>query len=156
MTLADRLIVMHAGLAEQIGAPLDLYERPATVFVGGFIGSPAMNFLPAVAAGDGVALADGTTLPRPSDTGVLAPGRTLILGIRPEHLASGGAAALTVTVELAEMLGADTIVHGRLGDGTLLQARLPGTERARPGDRLPLAVDPRRLHLFDRESGKRV
>ncbi|MGO8916633.1 MAG: sn-glycerol-3-phosphate import ATP-binding protein UgpC [Stellaceae bacterium] len=157
MTLADRLIVMHAGIAEQIGAPLDLYERPETVFVAGFIGSPAMNFLPAVAAGEGVALADGTLLPRPADSVALAPGRALTLGVRPEHLAAGGAvAALTVTVELAEMLGADTIVHGRLGDGTLLQARLPGTERARPGDRLPLAVDPRRLHLFDRESGKRV
>jgi len=156
MTLADRLIVMHAGRAEQVGAPLELYERPATVFVGGFIGSPAMNFLPAVAAGDGVALADGTRLPRPADSGALAPGRALTLGVRPEHLAAGGAAALTVTVELAEMLGADTIVHGRLGDGTLLQARLPGTERAKPGERMPLAVDPRRLHLFDRESGKRV
>ena len=59
-------------------------------------------------------------------------------------------------VELAEMLGADTIVHGRLGDGSLLLARLPGTERAKPGERLTLAADPRQLHLFDRETGRRI
>jgi sn-glycerol 3-phosphate transport system ATP-binding protein len=157
MTLADRLIVMNAGKADQIGAPLALYERPETRFVAGFIGSPAMNFLPVAAQDGGVALADGTRLPRPTDGGPLQPGRALTLGVRPEHLAvDGGAAALTVTVELAEMLGADTIVHGRASDGSLLQARLPGTERARPGDRLPLALDPRQLHLFDRETGKRI
>jgi len=158
MTLADRLIVMNAGIAEQIGTPLALYERPATVFVAGFIGSPAMNFLPALPAEDGwLALSDGTRLRPPPDVAALAPGRKLTLGLRPEHLArDGGIAPLTVTVELAEMLGADTIVHGRLGDGTLLLARLPGTARAKPGERLPLAVDPARLHVFDRESGKRI
>jgi sn-glycerol 3-phosphate transport system ATP-binding protein len=157
MTLADRLIVMNAGRADQMGAPLALYDRPETRFVAGFIGSPAMNFLPAVTDGDGVTLGDGTRLPRPADAGAVAPGRAVILGVRPEHLgADGVAAALTVTVELAEMLGADTIVHGRAGDGTLLQARLPGSERAEPGERLPLALDPRQLHLFDRETGKRL
>jgi sn-glycerol 3-phosphate transport system ATP-binding protein len=157
MTLADRLVVMNAGRADQIGPPLALYERPETRFVAGFIGSPAMNFLPAVAVADGVALGDGTRLPRPADAGAVAAGRAVILGVRPEHLtADGAAAALTVTVELAEMLGADTILHGRAGDGTLLQARLPGTERAAPGARLPLALDPRHLHLFDRATGKRL
>ncbi|HEX7969175.1 MAG TPA: TOBE domain-containing protein, partial [Stellaceae bacterium] len=80
------------------------------------------------------------------------------LGVRPEHLAANGAmaGAPVVTVELAEMLGADTIVHGRLGDGALILARLPGTARARPGDRLPLSVDPAQLHVFDRESGRRL
>ena len=157
MTLADRLIVMNAGRADQIGAPLALYERPETRFVAGFIGSPAMNFLPAVTDGNGVTLGDGTRLPRPADAGAVPPGRAVILGVRPEHLAADGAlASLTVTVELAEMLGADTIVHGRAGDGTLLQARLPGTERAQPGERLPLMLAPRQLHLFDRETGKRL
>jgi sn-glycerol 3-phosphate transport system ATP-binding protein len=157
MTLADRLIVMNAGRADQIGAPLALYDRPETRFVAGFIGSPAMNFLPAVTDSEGVTLGDGTRLPRPADAGAVAAGRAVSLGVRPEHLAADGvAAALTVTVELAEMLGADTIVHGRAGDGTLLQARLPGSERAEPGERLPLALDPRQLHLFDRETGKRL
>jgi sn-glycerol 3-phosphate transport system ATP-binding protein len=157
MTLADRLIVMHAGTAEQIGAPLALYDRPETIFVAGFIGSPAMNFLPGVIEGGAVRLADGSRLPPPADCAALAAGRAVTLGVRPEHLiANGAAAALTVTVELAEMLGADTVVHGRLGDGSLLQARLSGNTRAKPGERLPLAIDPRLLHLFDRETGKRL
>ena len=157
MTLADRLIVMNAGRAEQIGTPLALYERPATVFVAGFIGSPSMNFLPATAVEDGrVALGDSTRLSTGLDGAALAPGRAVTLGVRPEHLAPEGSTTggLIVTVELAEMLGADTIVHGRLGDGTLLLARLPGTVRAKPRERLPLAVDARQIHLFDRETGK--
>src|ERR1700675_4463891 len=106
MTLADRLIVMNAGRADQMGAPLTLYERPQTRFVAGFIGSPAMNLLPAVVREGGVALGDGTSLPRPADVGALEPGRAVTFGVRPEHLAVDGAApALTVTVELAEMLG---------------------------------------------------
>ena len=158
MTLADRLVVMNAGNAEQIGTPLELYEQPATIFVAGFIGSPAMNFVSAEPAEDGwLALDDGARLRPPPDGPALSPGQKLTLGIRPEHLRhAGGVAPLTVTVELAEMLGADTIVHGRLDDGTLLLARLPGTARAKPGERLPLAVDPARLHVFDRESGKRI
>ena len=157
MTLADRLVVMRGGIAEQVGPPLALYDRPETVFVAGFIGSPAMNLLPAVAAAGGITLADGMILPLPAACGAIAPGRALTLGIRPEHLAAGGEApAFRVSVELTEMLGADTILHGRLGDGALLQARLPGSVRARAGDSLPLAVDPARLHLFDRDTGKRI
>ena len=159
MTLADRLMVMQAGNAEQIGTPLDLYERPSSIFVAGFIGSPAMNFLPASVTEDGrVELGDRTRLSPPPHDRALAPGRTVTIGVRPEHLAVEGGAFGTVilTVELAEMLGADTIVHGRLGDGTLLLARLPGKMRAVPGARLPLAVDPAQLHVFDRETGKRL
>jgi len=154
MTLADRLVVMNAGNAEQIGTPLELYERPATMFVAGFIGSPAMNFLPATTAENSVVLADGTRLPLPAGA---APGRAVTLGVRPEHLTPDGAAgAFAVKVELAELLGADTIVHGRLGDGTLLLARLPGSAHASLGDTLRLAADPASLHLFDRETGKRL
>jgi sn-glycerol 3-phosphate transport system ATP-binding protein len=158
MTLADRLIVMNAGRAEQIGTPLALYERPETVFVAGFIGSPAMNFLPAVMTEDGRFMLDtGAYLTPPVGAGAPAPGRAVTLGMRPEHLAPGLAAApLMVTVELAEMLGADTIVHARLADATMLLARLPGTARVVRGERLPLAVDPARLHVFDRASGKRI
>ncbi len=159
MTLADRLVVMNAGRAEQIGTPLALYERPATVFVAGFIGSPAMNFLPASVTEDGrLELGDRTRLSCPAENGALAPGRAVTIGIRPEHISPdrGAPGALMVTVELAEMLGTDTIVHGRLGDGTLLLARLPGTMQAKPRERLPLAVDARQLHLFDRETGKRI
>jgi len=154
--LADRLVVMKAGVAEQIGTPLDLYERPETVFVASFIGSPAMNLLPGLLADDRVSLGAGVSLScgaeRPN-----AP-REVTVGLRPEHLLrDGGAAPLTLSVELAEMLGADTVVHGRLeAAGPLILARLPGTVRAAPGERLPLAIAPEHIHLFDRGSGKRV
>jgi sn-glycerol 3-phosphate transport system ATP-binding protein len=116
-----------------------------------------MNFLPATVTADGgLALGDGTRLPLPPSTGPLAPGRALTVGVRPEHLASGPESGLTVTVELAEQLGADTIVHGRLGDGATLLARLPGPSRVAMGERLRLTVDAEQLHLFDRETGRRV
>src|SRR5258708_35629910 len=101
MTLADRLIVMSAGVAEQIGTPLALYERPATIFVASFIGSPAMNFVPAVPAEDGwLALSDGTRPRPPPDSAALGPGRALTPGLRPEpSAAAGGLAPLTVTVQ---------------------------------------------------------
>ena len=155
MTLADRLMVMKAGVAEQIGTPLELYERPQTVFVAGFIGSPAMNLLPGVLQEGTVSLGDGRSLT--CAAAAHAP-REVIVGLRPEHLQrDGGAAPLTLLVELSEMLGADTVVHGRLAaDGPPVLARLPGTVRAAPGERLPLTIAPEHLHLFDRASGNRV
>jgi sn-glycerol 3-phosphate transport system ATP-binding protein len=155
MTLADRLVVMKAGVAEQIGTPLDLYERPETRFVASFIGSPSMNLLPGILQGGTVSLAAGVTLP--CGTRSTAP-REVTVGLRPEHLLrDSGAAFLTLTVELTEMLGADTVVHGRLAaDGPLVLARLPGTVRVTAGERLPLAIAPEHIHLFDRESGKRI
>ena len=155
MTLADRLVVMKAGVAEQIGTPLELYERPETVFVASFIGSPSMNLLPGTLEDGRVSLGAGVSLPCSARSN--AP-REVTVGLRPEHLlGDGGAAPLTLTVELAEMLGADTVVHGRLeANGPLVLARLPGTIRAQPGERLPLTIAPEHIHLFDRESGKRV
>jgi sn-glycerol 3-phosphate transport system ATP-binding protein len=160
MTLADRLIVMNQGRAEQIGTPIDVYAKPATTFVAGFIGSPAMNMLPAKLTADGAAielpghehlLADR---PRP-DSG----GREILLGLRPEHieLKTDAAAAATLTVDLVEALGADTIVYGRLGgNGEVLTVRLPGVMPAKPGDQLRLSVPPERLHLFDKATGARI
>jgi len=157
MTLADRLVVMNAGRAEQIGAPIELYERPATQFVGGFIGSPAMNFLPGRIAESGghVALEDGTLLP--AATGPASPGMPVMVGLRPEHFAvDGNAAPLHLVVELVELLGADTIVHGLMSqDGSTVLARLPGTVRVAVGERIPLTIPPAQIHLFD-ASGKRI
>src|SRR5882724_5590844 len=156
MTLADRLIVMNAGRAEQIGAPLELYERPATQFVGGFIGSPAMNFVPGlVGEGGTVVLEDGTTLPAAANA---AAGRTVTIGLRPEHFALDGAAApLHLAVELIEQLGADTIVHGSLGKaGETILARLPGTVRVKIGETIPLTIPAEHIHLFDAASGARI
>jgi sn-glycerol 3-phosphate transport system ATP-binding protein len=157
MTLADRLIVMRGGAVEQIGAPLELYEWPGTVFVAGFIGAPAMNLLPALVAGDGgLRLETGALLTAPPGL-ELSPGRAVTLGVRPEHLAPVPAPTpLGMMVEFAEMLGADTVLHGRLPDGTRLVARLPGTMRIAAGQSVALAIDPARLHVFDRVTGQRL
>jgi sn-glycerol 3-phosphate transport system ATP-binding protein len=158
MTLADRLIVMNAGIAEQIGAPLDLYERPASVFVGGFIGSPAMNFLPGrIAEGNTVLLDGGATLPL--TTGIAAaPGTAVTVGMRPEHFAiDGDGAQMTLVLDLVEMLGADTIVHGKIeGTGPSVLARLPGTARTIAGQRVKLTIAKEQIHLFDATTGKRL
>ena len=157
MTLADRLIVMNAGHAEQVGAPLEVYERPASVFVAGFIGAPAMNLLRARVAG-GRAMAGAAALPLPLAPG-LDEGREVTWGVRPEHveLAQGPADAdVEVVVDLVEALGADTLVHARLADGGALTLRLPGTTRVREGDRLPLRLPPAALHAFDAASGRRI
>jgi sn-glycerol 3-phosphate transport system ATP-binding protein len=155
MTLADRLIVMNAGIAEQIGAPIELYERPQTVFVGGFIGSPAMNFVPGrVLESGGILLEGGAVLPVVDGVG---PARAVTVGLRPEHLALDGASTFTLGVDLVEMLGADTIVHGRVGGtGPVLLARLPGTVRVAAGETVPLGIAAEQIHLFDAATGRRV
>ena len=157
MTLADRLIVMNAGHAEQVGAPLEVYERPASVFVAGFIGAPAMNLLRARVAG-GRAMAGAAALPLPLAPG-LDEGREVTWGVRPEHveLASGPADAdAEVVVDLVEALGADTLVHARLADGEPLTLRLPGTTKVRERDRLALRLPPEALHIFDAGTGRRI
>ncbi len=155
MTLADRIVVMNHGLAEQVGTPLEVYQHPASLFVAGFIGSPPMNVLDATldAAGRFADLGGvGVDLPRPYADHA---GRPVKLGVRPEHLRPGEG-GLPVVVELVEALGADTVVHGRLPGGQMLLARLPGLPTCRDGDPLVLSAPPDALHLFDAETGKRV
>jgi sn-glycerol 3-phosphate transport system ATP-binding protein len=158
MTLGDRLIVMNSGRAEQIGSPLDVYERPATTFVAGFIGSPAMNMLPARLSDDARSVElDGVRLPVAAPAG--HGGQDVTLGIRPEHveLAQGQPGAVPFTVNFVEALGADTLVHGHLGSARAdLTLRLPGSTRVAAGDAVPLIVPPERLHLFDAKSGARI
>ncbi|PWC53395.1 sn-glycerol-3-phosphate import ATP-binding protein UgpC [Azospirillum sp. TSO22-1] len=155
MTLADRIVVMNHGVAEQVGTPLEVYQRPASLFVAGFIGSPPMNVLDA-ALDAGGSVADlsgvGVGLSRPYADHA---GRTVKLGVRPEHL-SVGEGGLPVTVELVEALGADTVVHGRLAGGQVLLARLPGLPSCREGDALTLVASADAWHVFDAETGKRV
>jgi len=158
MTLADRLIVMNAGRAEQIGTPMEIYTRPATTFVAGFIGSPAMNMIPAQIDDSGtIELPGGARL----DFGqAMGPARPLTVGIRPEHaeIVRPNAALFELGVELVEALGADTLIHGRLGrpDGPQLTVRLAGTPNVAAGDVLPLAAAAENIHLFETESGKRL
>ncbi|HYG86407.1 MAG TPA: sn-glycerol-3-phosphate import ATP-binding protein UgpC [Azospirillum sp.] len=155
MTLADRIVVMNGGLAEQIGTPLEVYQRPASLFVAGFIGSPPMNVLDATLDGQGrVANLGGVALELPRPYADHA-GRAVKLGVRPEHLRPGEG-GVPVVVELVEALGADTVVHGRLPGGQVLLARLPGLPSCRDGDALTLTAPANALHLFDAETGKRV
>ncbi|MCA0305628.1 MAG: sn-glycerol-3-phosphate import ATP-binding protein UgpC [Proteobacteria bacterium] len=163
MTLADRLIVMNAGVAEQIGSPMDVYDRPASVFVAGFIGSPAMNFLAATVTEDrrSVTLPGGDggaavtlALPRPAS---IPGGAAVTLGIRPEHLHPDDNGPLAFEVELAEPLGADTLLHGRFGPGReLVTVRQGGHVLAKPGERRHFRAEPGHLHLFEPGTGKRL
>jgi multiple sugar transport system ATP-binding protein len=158
MTMADKIVVMHDGIVEQMGAPLELYDRPANMFVAGFIGSPAMNMLQARLTPDArhVEL-DGAQLPVSAPPG--HGGQPVMVGIRPEHvvLAQGQPGAVPFKVDFVEALGADTLVHGHLGEARAdLTVRLPGIMQIASGDVLPLGISPERLHLFDAQSGVRL
>src|SRR5512140_1760186 len=111
MTLADRMIVMNAGRVEQIGRPIDVYDDPESLFVAGFIGSPAMNFLPGRRQGDGVEIGPGFTVPLPPELRARAP-EAITVGVRPEHLLDSGGegARFEFQVETVEALGADSLV----------------------------------------------
>ena len=151
MTLAQRMIVMNAGRMEQIGSPEAVYARPATTFVASFIGSPPMNLLPGQ-AGSASFQIGGASLPLPA----AAPrSGALILGVRPEH-ARPAASGWPLQVDLVEMLGAERLVHGRLGDASFT-LRIDSTEPApRVGETLPLAVAAEHLHWFDPATQQRV
>ncbi len=151
MTLADRLVVMNGGIAEQIGPPLELYDAPATTFVAGFLGAPAMNLLAAEWDGRFARLASGLALALPDLD--RAPG-PLTLGIRPEHLHFAADSRADATVELVEPLGADTLVHLRLGDAMVV-ARPTGTVGLASGDAVALDWPAAHIHLFDAE-GRRI
>jgi sn-glycerol 3-phosphate transport system ATP-binding protein len=162
MTLADRLIVMNAGIADQIGTPMDVYDRPASTFVAGFIGSPAMNFLAAKVSADARSVdvagtgAAPVTLPLGRAT-TAAAGAPVALGIRPEHLHPADDGPLAFDIELAEPLGADTLLHGRFGESReLVTVRQSGHVLAKPGERRRFKAEPGHLHLFDATSGKRI
>ncbi len=150
MTMADRIVVMNGGKVEQVGAPLDLYDRPANLFVAGFIGSPAMNMIEGEIADDGFR-AGGVTLPLLP--GIAARGRA-ICGIRPEHLvlAKDG---LPATVKLVEPMGSETQVTMALGDQTIIgvfRERLS----AHPGETINVHPAPDLIHLFDAGTGQRI
>jgi sn-glycerol 3-phosphate transport system ATP-binding protein len=161
MTLAHRMIVMNEGRAEQIGEPLEVYARPATTFVAGFIGSPPMNLIPGRLDGSGTLLAvkDGLQVRLPAPQAALA-GREVLLGLRPEHLepCEAGEALLAPMVDLIEPLGSDTLVYGHLGadgSGVRVAARLHASVQARDG-RLGLRFAAGSMHFYDPASGRRT
>ncbi len=153
MTLGQRLIVMNAGHMEQIGTPEEVYLRPATTFVAGFIGSPPMNLLPGRAEGSGFVLDGGTALGLPQ----AAPrGGALTLGVRPEHADIAAGDGWPLAVEMLEMLGAERLVHGRIGPMPFT-LRVDGTrEPPRIGQTVRVLVGAAHLHWFDAADGRRV
>ena len=155
MTLADRMVVMNAGRAEQIGTPMQVYEDPASVFVAGFIGSPAMNFLPGrIAEGHRVVLEGAGSLPA---NVALAPGSEVTVGLRPEHLvpSTQGDASLAGRVEIVEALGADTLLHLDVGGRNVI-ARLPHGVMPAVGTTMHVRANPDRVYVFDATTGARV
>ncbi|WP_370251312.1 sn-glycerol-3-phosphate import ATP-binding protein UgpC [Nioella sp.] len=152
MTLGDRLMVLNGGYVEQFGTPIELYERPASVFVAGFIGSPAMNFFDAEAADGAVTLPNGATVP----TGRKATGK-LIFGVRPEHLVRDAEGPIEMDIEMLEHLGGVTLLHGPLkGTGQQMVASLDGIADVKMGQSLRFSVLPGATHLFDAQSEKRI
>jgi len=151
MTLADKIVVLQGGRVEQVGAPLDLYNRPQNVFVAGFIGSPRMNLVKTVAQDTegGLALVcAGTTLKLPPVAGI-APGDTVTFGIRPEHIRlTEGDPDITATVTVAEQLGGETYIYCEAEGLPQITLHQPGQVLVSPGDPLRLAVDRANLHLF--------
>ena len=155
MTLADRMIVMNAGIVEQIGRPIDVYEDPNSLFVAGFIGSPAMNFLPGRRQGDAVEVAPGVAIALPAELRANAPG-SITVGVRPEHLvATPDAAQFRFNVDTVEALGADSLVHGTVGQGTIV-ARVEGHLMPQLGSAMAFSAKPGRVYFFDTASGKRL
>ncbi|WP_413992109.1 ABC transporter ATP-binding protein [Labrys okinawensis] len=160
MTLADKIVVLRGGAVEQVGAPLDLYDDPANLFVAGFIGSPKMNFFKGVLAraGDGgwtACLPDfgNATIPL-----TLADGRdgaTVVVGIRPEHFDANGSAALELTIDLLEQLGGETFIFARHGAGDLVTIQTSNGRGLKSGEPITARFDPVRALVFA-ESGQRM
>ncbi len=156
MTLAQRMLVMNAGRAEQVGTPMEVYANPQTLFVAGFIGSPAMNFMPGKADGRGaIALDAGGSVS--GFNGTVEAGRDVVVGIRPEHFApaSDGERVLAGSVEMIEHLGADSLVHIGHGKTTVI-ARLPHGTHPDVGSTFALSARPQQVFLFDASTGQRI
>ena len=152
MTLADRLVVMNAGRIEQIGPPLEVYERPASTFVAGFIGSPPMNFLAGQAEGGRVLLDAG-----PEIAGAGEGGGPVTVGLRPEALRLSPGGAIAARLRVVERLGASATLHAVLErTGEEIVASLSGASVPAAGEEIRLDPEPGALHLFDRQTGARL
>jgi multiple sugar transport system ATP-binding protein len=157
MTMADHVVVMRQGVIEQQGQPLELYDRPVNRFVAGFIGSPAMNFIPAVAGADGNTLVLDLGQPQTITLNRAIPAnRKLVVGLRPEHLtiAENGEGKLKVPVALVESTGSTTFVTTATTPEfvVVVNGRVPITA----GQTIGLNFEPEHVHLFDAETEMRI
>jgi len=157
MTLADRLVVMNEGRIEQVGAPADVYRRPSSYYVAGFIGSPPMNFVPArVVSPDLIALDSGHRLGLAGEARSLPVGSAVVAGFRPEDMRlEPSAAAIPFEAEMVEELGASRLLHGRLAGVDCIVAVPSGIAPAPLGP-LFVRIAPDCIHLFDAETGDRI
>ncbi|MEO6582620.1 MAG: ABC transporter ATP-binding protein, partial [Sphingomicrobium sp.] len=154
MTLADRIVVMNERTIQQVGPPMEIYSKPANVFVAQFVGSPAMSLLPAELVDGGaedatLKLGDGSLIEtRVARAGL--DGGALRLGVRPEavHVADGAKASIKAKVELVERLGERTLVYARLGDGQAITAEDVGKSKVKIGDDIGLSIDGSGAHIF--------
>ncbi|GAB1583602.1 ABC transporter ATP-binding protein [Phyllobacterium phragmitis] len=156
MTMADKIVVMHDGIVEQIGAPLDLYDRPANLFVAGFIGSPAMNMIPGKLSPDDrtkFITSDGTILPV-ANPSAKAEGRALIYGLRPEYIRLDPA-GLPAEVVVIEPTGYETQMITKFG-GSDVTCVFRERVQAKPGETINVSIDAEHVHLFDAETGERL
>ncbi len=157
MTMADKIVVMHDGAVEQIGSPLELYDRPANLFVAGFIGSPAMNFINARLDGGQpptLVTASGAKIPLPAAAPQAAPGSEVILGVRPEHVSLGGPQAMPAEIVVIEPTGYETQLIAKFAEQEIVcvfRERLNG----RAGDRIGLTFEGP-LHFFDPRTGAAI
>jgi multiple sugar transport system ATP-binding protein len=165
MTMGDRIAVMNKGELQQVGTPLEVYDQPANLFVASFIGTPPMNFLPAVLADGGTTVvASGFRMPVPAAFRVAAAGKDglkVVLGLRPENIressreGSGATVAVTAKAEFVEPLGHEVIVHGRVGD-ELIVAKVDPHRAPQMGEDINLVIESEAAHLFDTATEKRL
>jgi multiple sugar transport system ATP-binding protein len=160
MTMADRIIVMRAGRIEQAGRPLEIYDHPVNAFVAGFIGSPAINFLPGRIVehqGTPAVEVDGDRrIALASNIGRASIGRSVKLGIRPEHIALTSGPGIDFRVDLTEPLGREILIHGQFSEGHRLCVAPGGRPEVCAGDTIRILPSAQHLHLFDAETGARL
>ncbi|PRD55449.1 ABC transporter ATP-binding protein [Phyllobacterium myrsinacearum] len=158
MTMADRIVVMHDGVIQQVGTPLELYDHPANLFVAGFIGSPGMNFLPAVVNRRDVKveaqLSDGQTIALNAELPV-EDGERITLGIRPENIEVGSSDALEVKIQVIEPLGLSTQFYTTLADVQVCIYAMGRTDR-KPGDAMRIGIRAGDVHVFNPATGQRI
>ena len=161
MTMSDRIVILNGGRVEQAGAPLDVYDRPANLFVATFIGSPAMNLFDGILGRDGETAftqIDGMRIP--IDPSVkAAAGSNIVLGVRPEHLfeerSEAGQGCFGLEVGIVEPTGAESHIYGKCG-GTDMIVTLSGRSTLKPGETVQLSAAPELLHVFNKETGQRM
>ena len=152
MTLGDRLMVLNDGVVEQFGTPIELYDNPETIFVAGFIGSPSMNFIPAISQKGSVILCNGTKISKLKDDN-----EAVTVGIRPEHLEINKKGNVRIIVQMVEQLGATSLIHGVLEETTTdVSISIPGHVTSDIGSVLAFNVDQKNIHIFQSDTGKRI